>query len=188
MHENKDIVNVTKCWVEKVVLGLNLCPFAHLPFKQNRIRYIPTATHSAAGLLDVLQQELTLLSETSGENIETTLLISPNALLDFFDYNTFLDVSDVLLEQMGLVGEIQIASFHPDYQFAETAFDDVENYTNRSPYPMLHLIREDSLEKAIATYPDADNIPDRNIARMNVLGNSIIQSMIADCTDVDQIK
>lgn len=188
MDDGLDAIAVTKCWLEKVVLGLNLCPFAHLPFKNQRIRYTFTNSDNEKLLLDLLQHELLLLNEASSEDIETTLLIHPKVLSNFFDYNDFLDLADDLLDRLELTGIIQIASFHPDYQFSGTVFTDVENYTNRSPYPMLHLIREASLERVLASYPDPENIPERNIARMEQVGESELQLMIANCSDVDQIQ
>ena len=128
-----------------------------------------------------LQAELELLD--SEEGVETTLLIHPGVLQDFYEYNQFLNYTDSLLAQMGLEGVYQIASFHPDYQFAGSGPDDVENYTNRSPYPMLHLIREDSLERAIASYPDSDQIPGRNMELLKSLGRDKVQALLQACYD-----
>ncbi len=161
------------------MVGLNLCPFAKRELVQNRVRFSVTDAVTEEQLLADLQAELELLS--SDEAVETTLLIHPNVLQDFYNYNQFLSRADSLLEQMGLVGVYQIASFHPDYQFGGTEPDDVENYTNRSPYPMLHLIREESLERAIANYPDSDLIPERNIALLKSLGRDKIQALFQAC-------
>ncbi len=171
-------------WVETVVVGLNLCPFAKRELVQNRVRFCVSDADHPAQLLGSLQTELERLSQDS--SIETTLLIHPNTLTDFQDYNQFLDIADSLLTDMKLQGIYQIASFHPDYQFADTEMDDVENYTNRSPYPMLHLIREQSLENALANYPDADKIPERNIALLKQLGRDKMQALLLSCLEQNQ--
>lgn len=169
-YSNATYIAQTRYWLENVVLKHNLCPFAHKPFKGGQIRYVVTDSARPELLLEDLQQELEHLRTTPVDEVETTLLIHPNTLVDFLDYNDFLDIVDALLAEEGYEGEFQVASFHPDYQFADTQPDDAENYTNRSPWPMLHLIREDSLEKAVASYPDVDAIPERNIQTMNALG------------------
>lgn len=174
-------ITQTRCWLENVVLKHNLCPFAHKPFKGGQIRYVVTDSARPEFLLEDLQQELEHLHATPADETETTLLIHPNTLIDFLDYNDFLDVVDALLAEGGYEGEFQVASFHPDYQFADTHPDDAENYTNRSPWPMLHLIREDSLEQAIDSYPDADAIPERNIQTMNKLGTKHHQAVLENC-------
>ena len=180
-HTNNTYIAQTRYWLENVVLQHNLCPFAHKPFKGGQIRYVVTDSARPEFLLEDLQNELTYLHNTPVTEVETTLLIHPGALEDFYDYNDFLDLADALLEQLGYVGEFQIASFHPDYQFADTRPEDAENYTNRSPYPMLHLIREASLEQAITHYPDVDDIPQRNIALMEQLGATHHQQVLQDC-------
>lgn len=177
--ENEKIINPVRHWVETLVVGLNLCPFAKRELVKNRVRFSVTDAVTEEQLLEALQAELELLDHD--EAIETTLLIHPDVLQDFYDYNQFLDRADSLLEQMGLVGIYQIASFHPDYRFGGTAPDDVENYTNRSPYPMLHLLREESLEQAIANYPDPEQIPERNIALLRSLGHDRMQVLLQAC-------
>lgn len=162
-------------------MGLNLCPFAKRELVNNRVRFTVTEADTEEQLLMDIQDELELLN--SDEEIETTLLIHPNVLQDFYDYNQFQNLVDSLLEQMELNGVYQIASFHPDYQFGGTEPDDVENYTNRSPYPMLHLIREESLEQAIASYPDPDQIPERNIELLKSLGRDKMQALLQACFD-----
>ncbi|MEN9504070.1 MAG: hypothetical protein RI964_3355 [Pseudomonadota bacterium] len=179
-HSNATYIAQTRYWLENVVIKHNLCPFAQKPFKGGQIRYVVTDSARPEFLLEDLQHELEHLRATPASEVETTLLIHPGALEDFYDYNDFLDIVDALLEQEGYAGEFQVASFHPDYQFAETRPEDAENYTNRSPYPMLHLIREDSLEQAIAHYPDVDDIPERNIDTMNRLGSAHHQQVLAD--------
>ena len=161
------------------MVGLNLCPFAKRELVQDRIRFSVTEAVTEEQLLMDLQAELELLD--SNEAVETTLLIHPKVLQDFYNYNQFLSQADSLLAQMGLVGVYQIASFHPDYQFGGTEPDDVENYTNRSPYPMLHLIREENLEQAIVNYPDSDQIPEHNIALLKSLGRDKIQALLQAC-------
>lgn len=171
----------TRCWLENVVLKHNLCPFAHKPFKGGQIRFVVTDSARPEFLLEDLQRELEHLRATPLEAVETTLLIHPGTLEDFLDYNDFLDVVDALLVEEGYEGEFQVASFHPDYQFADTRPKDAENYTNRSPWPMLHLIREDSLEQAVASYPDVDAIPERNIQTMNALGTTHHRQVLETC-------
>ena len=169
-------------WVETVVVGLNLCPFAKRELVNDRVRFSVSEAETEEQLLADLQAELELLN--NDEAVETTLLIHPGVLQDFFDYNQFLNYVDRLLMQMELEGVYQLASFHPDYQFSGTRPDDVENYTNRSPYPMLHLIREDSLERAIAGYPHPERIPERNIELLESLGRDKMQALLKACYDV----
>jgi hypothetical protein len=177
--ENAKIVEPVRRWVETVVVGLNLCPFAKRELVKNRVRFAVTEATSEEQLLVVLQTELKYLG--SEPSVETTLLIHPDVLRDFYDYNQFLGRAEGLLVQMKLEGVYQIASFHPDYQFAGTDSGDAENYTNRSPYPMLHLIREESIERAIAAYPNVDEIPARNTELMNTLGKDKLQQMVKAC-------
>jgi hypothetical protein len=173
------IVRSVRQWVETVVVGLNLCPFAKRELVKNRVRFVVTEATNEDQLLVALEAELDLLS--SEASVETTLLIHPGVLQNFYAYNQFLNSADALLQQMKLESVYQIASFHPDYQFAGTEQDDVENYTNRSPYPMLHLIREESLERAIASYPDVDNIPEQNRKLMESLGEIKMKELLGAC-------
>lgn len=173
------IIDTTRQWVEKVVIDLNLCPFARRELVNNRIRFTVTAAQTPDALLMELQQELLRLADD--DSIETTLLIHPEVLRDFPDYNDFLDVADGLVQLLELEGVLQIASFHPQYQFAGTTENAVENYTNRSPWPMLHLLRESSLERAIASYPDTADIPARNIERVEGLGLAAMEALLASC-------
>lgn len=166
--EYDKIIQSTQQWVESFVVELNLCPFAKRELINNRVRFSVTEAITEEQLLETLQIELELLNNST--LIETTLLIHPLVLQDFYDYNQFLNFADSLLLEMELVGVYQIASFHPDYQFSDTNPEDVENYTNRSPFPMLHILREESLEKAIDNYPDVDQIPSRNVELINSLG------------------
>jgi len=162
------IDDVNQC-LDEVVIGLNLCPFAARPRRENRVRIAISHATDEEGLLNDLQAELERLSNTPTEALETTLLAIPDMLEDFEQYNNFLDAVDLWVEQFGWEGELQVASFHPRYQFADTDPDDPGNLTNRSPWPLLHIIREESLEQAIEHYPDVDGIPEHNIKRMNAL-------------------
>lgn len=173
MTDNRYIASV-RHWLETFVIELNLCPFAKREFDNNRVHFQLSNAGNEQDLIDDLQHELIRLNNDA--SIETTLLIHPHVLQDFYDYNDFLDLADALLVQLNLEGVYQIASFHPDYQFAETEIDDVENYTNRSPYPLLHLIREDSLAKAIAHYPNPEQIPERNIALLRKMGTDKVMA------------
>jgi hypothetical protein len=180
LDDNK-IAEPVRQWVETVVVDLNLCPFAKRELVKNRVRFTVTQAKTEEQLLIALQTELELLSREP--SIETTLLIHPDVLHDFYDYNQFLSYADGLLLQMKMEGVYQIASFHPDYQFAGTESADAENYTNRSPYPMMHLIREESLERAIAAYEDVDKIPLRNTELMNTLGKDKLRKLLQACFD-----
>ncbi len=159
-------------WLEKAVIGLNLCPFAKAVHVKQQIRYHVSHATDAEGLLQELVSELELLAETSPEKIETTLLIHPQALSDFMDFNDFLEVADAVVEELQLDGILQVASFHPDYQFDETHVDDIENFSNRSPWPTLHLIREASIDAAVEAFPDAADIYERNIETLKKLGHA----------------
>ena len=170
-----------RCWIERVVIELNLCPFARKPYEGERVRYVVSDASKPALLLADLERELDLLRETGAGDIETTLLIHPHVLTDFLDYNDFFSVIDTLLEQGGYAGEFQVASFHPDYRFAGTERDDAENYTNRSPYPVLHILREASIEQALAGFENPDQIPERNIRTMEKLGAEQMQAVLVQC-------
>ena len=167
----EEIIAATQRWLERAVIGLNLCPFAKAVHVKKQIRYVVSSATTPEALMDDLVRELELLAETAAEKIETTLLIHPYVLTDFLDYNDFLDVADEALEELDLAGELQIASMHPHYQFADTEPDDIDNYTNRSPYPTLHLLRESSVAQAVMAFPEADKIFDKNIETMRRLGH-----------------
>jgi hypothetical protein len=160
----------TRAWLERAVIGLELCPFAKAVYVGDRIRFAVSAARNEDALLEDLTRELSALHSTPEQRCETTLLIHPRVLADFMEYNAFLAVADRKVDLLGLRGEIQIASFHPRYQFAGTTPDDIGNYTNRSPYPMLHLLREASIERAVAAMPDAAAIYERNIETLRRLG------------------
>ena len=166
MGNDAEILSATQAWLEKEVIGLNLCPFAKAVHAAGQIRYRVSAAVTPEGLIKDLAEELILLSDTDAAKIDTTLLIHPQVLTDFYDYNDFQDVIDAAVLKLGLYGVIQVATFHPQYQFADTAPDDPTNRTNRSPYPTLHLLREDSVERAVENYPDADKIAERNMETM----------------------
>ena len=168
--EDAPYVEATKRWVERAVVGLNLCPFARAPFIQGRIRYAVSHARDTDALLDDLCGELQSLAAADATDCETTLLIHPHVLGDFLDYNDFLDVADAAVETLKLDGVLQVASFHPHYQFADTGPDDVENATNRSPFPTLHLLREASVERAAEAMSDPDEIYRRNIDTLRKLG------------------
>lgn len=168
--ENQPVIDATRRWLENVVIGLNLCPFAGLPWRQGRVRLRVSAASSQQQLAEDLAEELLALQAADPADCETSLLIHPHILDDFLDYNDFLDLADRLLESLELDGILQIASFHPDYQFADSTADDPANCTNRSPYPMLHLLREASIEQATANLPDPERIYERNIRTLRQLG------------------
>jgi len=170
MPTHEQIIAATTAWLEVAVIGLNLCPFAKAVHDARRIRYCVTDAETPEALLDALIDELQLLAAADPAGIETTLLIHPRVLGDFLDYNDFLDTADAAIESCGLVGEIQIASFHPHYQFAGTAPDDIGNCTNRSPWPLLHLLREEGIERAIAGHPEPSRIYERNMETLRRLG------------------
>lgn len=165
-----DTITATQQWLEHAVIGLNLCPFARAVHLKQQIRWVESPARDADGVLADLVRELQFLAAADPQAIDTTLLIHPRALNDFLDYNDFLDVADDAIEQLGLAGILQVASFHPDYQFEGTAHDDIDNFSNRSPYPTLHLLREDSVARAVAAFPDAATIYERNIETLRRLG------------------
>jgi hypothetical protein len=165
------IIAATRRWLERAVIGLNLCPFAKAVYVKEQVRYVVSNATTPEALLETLMEELQHLSDTAAEKVDTTLLIHPFVLTDFQDYNEFLDVADAALEDMQLEGELQVASFHPDYQFADTDVNDIANYTNRAPYPILHLLREDSIARAVEAFPEAEEIFEKNIETMEKLGH-----------------
>ncbi|HVF34701.1 MAG TPA: DUF1415 domain-containing protein [Candidatus Saccharimonadia bacterium] len=170
MTTPEEVLETTRRWLERAVIGLDLCPFAKAVHARGAIRFVVSDARDAQALQAELERELVSLASTPPAEVETTLLIHPHALTDFLDYNDFLDVADATLAALGLEGEIQVASFHPAYQYANTSADDASNYTNRSPYPTLHLLREASVESAVAAHPDVAAIFERNIETMRKLG------------------
>jgi len=145
-------IHDTRCWLERAVIGLNLCPFAKAVHVKQQVRLVVTGATTPEALLEELAQELTLLDQADPAVTETTLLIHPRVMTDFLDFNDFLDTADAAVEALGLEGVLQVASFHPQYQFAGTEPDDIGNYTNRSPFPTLHLLREESLDRAVDAF------------------------------------
>ncbi|THF61463.1 DUF1415 domain-containing protein [Pseudothauera nasutitermitis] len=170
MDDLIDIEQQTRRWLEDVVIGLNLCPFAAEPNRHGRIRIAVTEAADEESLLAALQEELSLLDSLEESETETTLVAAPFVLDNFDDYNQFFDVIELWLREFGWEGTYQVAGFHPDYCFADTTPDDPGNLTNRSPWPLFHLIREASIDRAVASHPDVDGIPARNIARVSALG------------------
>jgi hypothetical protein len=167
----EEIVANTKTWLERAVIGLNLCPFAKSVFVKKQVRYALTAASSADELLAELAHELTRLAETDPAELETTLLIHPLAMADFLDFHFFLSEVDALIRNLDYDGVFQVASLHPQYEFAGSEPDDIANFTNRSPYPTLHLLRESSIDRAVAAFPEAETIFERNIETMESLGH-----------------
>ncbi len=165
-------IAATRLWLERAVIGLNLCPFAKAVHVKGQIRYVLSEATTPEALVEDLVAELNLLAETNADKTDTTLLIHPQVLNDFLDYNDFLEVADAVVEELELDGDIQVASFHPHYQFEGTQPDDITNYSNRAPYPTLHLLREASVEKAVAAFPDAENIFGKNIETLEKLGHA----------------
>jgi uncharacterized protein len=169
------VIAATLSWVERAVIGLELCPFARQPMRQGRVRLRVSAAEDADTLVAHLEQELQLLHDTPAVQCETTLLIHPRLFAEpaaFLDFNDFLELADAVVEALDLEGVIQVASFHPGYVFADSRADDPANYSNRSPYPILHLLREESLERAVDAHPDTDGIWQRNVDRLRLLGHA----------------
>ena len=165
------ILTDTRRWLERAVIGLNLCPFAKSVHVKKQIRYALSAAATPDELLAELEREFTLLSETDPALLDTTLLIHPDVLTDFLDYHFFLQEVEALIRNLGYEGVYQVASLHPDYEFAGSEADDIDNVTNRSPYPTLHLLREASIDRAVAAFPDPESIYERNIATVRRLGH-----------------
>jgi len=172
-------IGATRHWIERVVVGLNLCPFARAPFVHDRVRLCVSAARDSDALLVDLRAELRALHGADPHVCETTLLIHPHVLGDFFDYNAFLDCADGAIAALGLQDELQIASFHPAYQFADAAVDAIENHTNRSPYPTLHLLRESSIARAVDAMSDSGDIYRRNVQTLRALGIDGLRAALA---------
>jgi hypothetical protein len=174
-----EVIAATRDWLERAVIGLNLCPFAKTVHARGQIRYTVSDARTPDELLEALEAELRLLAQADPQAVETTLLIHPRVLRDFMDYNDFLDAADAQVEALELDGVVQVASFHPGYRFAGSAPDDVTNCTNRSPYPMLHLLREDSVTRAVATVADTGAITEANLATLRRLGRAGWDALMA---------
>ena len=160
----------TQAWLERAVIGLNLCPFAKAVHSKGQIRWVQSSAEQPLALLKELVQELKLLATTDANAVDTTLIVHPQVLQDFEDFNDFMGVVEDALTDLGLDGVLQVASFHPQFQFAGTELHDISNATNRSPFPTLHLLREDSVERAVAAFPEAEAIFERNIQTLQALG------------------
>ena len=180
MKDKEQVIKTTKLWLERFVIGLNLCPFAKHPFRNNKIRYVVFEDTDLEKLTEILLLEANELVSTTPSVLETTLIILPEALEDFQEYLDFLNMAEFIFAEVELEGIIQLASFQPDYQFDETEITDVENYTNRSPFPMFHLLREDSITNALEAYPEVGDIPENNIETMNKLGATRVKQMLDD--------
>ncbi|WP_324780405.1 DUF1415 domain-containing protein [Thiobacillus sedimenti] len=159
-------------WIEKAVIGLNLCPFAKAVYVKNQVRIVVSRAPHLDGLLEELDRELDFLAAADPAAVDTTLLVHPTLLADFLDFNDFLQIAEAAVGEHGLEGVIQIASFHPRFQFEGTAPDDIGNFTNRAPFPTLHLLRESSIERAVAAFPEAETIFERNIETLRRLGET----------------
>ncbi len=170
--DNDEIIQATRRWVETAVIGLGLCPFAQGVYAADRVRFRVSGQRSAAGLLEDLRAELLHLNAAAPSSCETTLLIHPGVLNDFVEFNDFLEICEQTVAELDLEGELQVASFHPQYQFAGTQPEDIENHTNRSPYPTLHLLREASIEAALEGFADTDSIYRKNISTLRALGRA----------------
>lgn len=176
------VIAATRRWVSAVVIGLHLCPFARRPLDAGRVRFAVTAATAPADLLDALSEELLRLAAAPREEVETTLLIHPQALAEFADYNDFIGDADRRVRELGLRGVLQVAGFHPNYRFAGTSADAVENYTNRSPHPMLHLLREESITEVAGDPAALSAIPHRNIAVLRAIGRAGVLALLAEAT------
>ena len=177
------IIDATREWLERAVIGLNLCPFAKAVHVRGQVRFVVSDATDEETLLADLLHELESLYDADPDEVETTLLIHPWVLGDFLDYNQFLDIADAAVSELELDGEIQVASFHPDYRFADSQPGDIENFSNRSPYPTLHLLRETSIARAVAAFPDAASIYDRNMDTLRNLGHAGWKQLWIDAAD-----
>jgi hypothetical protein len=167
---NEEVLATMRLWVEKAVIGLNLCPFAKSVYVKDQVRFVVSEARHIDAFLEELDRELDLIAAADPAEIDTTLLIHPTLLPDFLDFNDFTLLAEEAVIEHGLEGVIQVASFHPQFQFADTDPDDIGNYTNRAPFPTLHLIREESLARAVEAIPDAEEIFGRNIETLKRLG------------------
>lgn len=176
----QECIDATRRWLARAVIALNLCPFAKAVHVKGQVRYAVSAASDAEALLADLERELRFLAEADPAEVDTTLLIHPHALRDFLDFNDFLDVADAAVAELGLEGVLQVASLHPRFQFAGTDPDDITNFTNRSPYPTLHLLREDSVDRAVEAFPEAERIYETNMETLRRLGTAGWQALWKD--------
>ena len=168
----EQVLAKTRHWLETAVIGLNLCPFAKAVYVKNQVRLVVSKARHADDLLEELDRELDLLVATPATEIDTTLLIHPTLFEDFLDFNDFLEVAEGVVDEHELEGVVQLASFHPQFQFDDAEPDDISNYTNRAPFSILHLLREESVERAVEAFPQADTIFEANIAALEKLGHA----------------
>jgi hypothetical protein len=176
----EDPITSTRRWLERAVIGLNLCPFAKAVYVKQQVRFVLSDATTPEALLEQLAEELVYLRDIDPEQTDTTLIVHPDVLTDFLDYNDFLDNADAAIEALDLQGILQVASFHPDYRFAGTADNDIGNYSNRSPYPTLHLLREASIDRAVEVFPDPDVIVERNLETLDKLGEEGWRKLFSD--------
>ena len=169
---DEQVLQKTKHWLESAVIGLNLCPFAKAVYVKNQVRLVVSKARHADDLLEELDRELDLLVATPAEEIDTTLLIHPTLFDDFLDFNDFLEIAEGVVEEHGLEGVVQLASFHPQFQFDGTQPDEISNYTNRAPFAVLHLLREESVARAVDAFPEAEAIFAQNVATLEKLGHA----------------
>ena len=181
MKSPQQVLDETRCWVERVVVGLNLCPFAAAPMKGGRIRYVHCAEVEAEGIYRALLTEMETLIGLAEPEAETCLFVVPSGLEAFEAYLDLFEVAEAVIPQAGLEGILQLASFHPDYCFVGAGEEDPANYTNRSPHPMFHLIREAPLARALEKYPDPEAIPERNVSLLRELGLAAMRERLAAC-------
>ncbi|PMS34745.1 hypothetical protein B0G57_11339 [Trinickia symbiotica] len=177
------VIAATQHWLTRAVIGLNLCPFAKAVHVKDQIRYAVSEAHDLEGVLTDLEAELKGLKAADPQRIDTTLVIFPHALADFVEFNDCLFFAERLVPQMRLDGVLQVASFHPHYQFEGSDPDDIENYTNRAPYPILHLLRESSIARAVDAYPDAAGIYERNMETLRRLGHDGWRKLMSETRD-----
>ena len=175
--DEADVIAAMREWIEKAVIGLNLCPFAKAVYVKSQVRYVVSHAPHLDGLLEDLDRELAFLAAADPEAVDTTLLIHPTLLPDFLDFNDFMQLAEAALDEHGLDGAIQIASLHPAFQFEGTEPDDLGNYTNRAPFPTLHLLREASIDRAVAAFPEAETIYARNIETLQTVGHAGWQAL-----------
>jgi uncharacterized protein len=175
------VIAETRAWVDRIVIGLNLCPFAKAVQVKGQVRYVVSEATDPDALLSALCEQLVALAEAPADQVDTTLLIHPRVLDDFEDYNDFLETADAAVRALRLEGVLQVASFHPRYRFAGTTEDDVTNCTNRSPFPMLHLLREDSIGRAVAAIERPEAIYEANMRALQALGADGFAALRAQC-------
>jgi len=186
--DQQQIIDDTRCWLREVVVGLHLCPFAKRPLQQGRVRYsVSTATNSD-GIYAELLDEFDHFLRQATTDAETALFIVPQGLQRFDDYLDLLHAAEAAIDAIGLSGTLQLASFHPDYRFADSDDDDAANYSNRSPWPMFHLLREELMEQALSSFPQPENIPRQNIRRLRQLGLAEMQRRLRRCSGSSKIQ